>query len=76
MRTKRFRGVRQDLKGRERLEKFIDDCALLGPVRFVCMTDGAVLEAVGSFDNLRYSDLPKGRRAYPRRPQLLLWSWF
>lgn len=51
----------QDLTGRERLEKFIDDCGLLGPVRFVCMTDGAILEAVGSFDNIRYSDLPKGR---------------
>lgn len=51
----------QDLPGKERLEKFIDDCGLLGPVRFVCMTDGAILEAVGSFDNLRYSDLPKGR---------------
>lgn len=51
----------QDLKGKERLEKFLGDCALLGPVRFVCMTDGAILEAVGSFDNLRYSDNPKGR---------------
>lgn len=51
----------QDLQGRERLEKFIGDCVLLGPVRFVCMTDGAILEAVGSFDNLRYSDLAKGR---------------
>ena len=51
----------KDLEGRERLEKFLGDCALLGPVRFVCITDGAILEAVGSFDNLRYSDLPKGR---------------
>lgn len=53
----------QDLAGRERLEKFIEDCELLGPVRFVCMTDGAILESVGSFDNLRYSDQPKGRCA-------------
>lgn len=51
----------QDLRGKERLEKFLGDCALLGPVRFVCMTDGAILEAVGSFDNLRYSDNSKGR---------------
>lgn len=55
----------QDLQGRERLEKFLGDCALLGPVRFICITDGAILEAVGSFDNLRYSDLPKGRLAPP-----------
>lgn len=56
-----LRKTLQDLQGRGRLEKFLADCALLGPVRFVCMTDGAILEAVGSFDNLRYSDLPKGR---------------
>eukprot|EP00752_Nemacystus_decipiens_P002425 g2285.t1 len=55
--------IPSDLQGRERLEKFLADCALLGPVRFVCMTEGAILEAVGSFDNLRYSDLPKGRYA-------------
>ena len=57
----RLRFAKQDLKGRERLEKFIGDCVLLGPIRFVCMTDGAILEAVGSFENLRYSNLDKGR---------------
>ncbi|CAM9786209.1 unnamed protein product [Ectocarpus sp. 6 AP-2014] len=55
--------IPSDLKGRERLEKFLGDCALLGPTRFVSVTDGAILEAVGSFDNLRYTDLPKGRYA-------------
>lgn len=54
----------KDLKGKERLEKFLADCVLMGPVRFVCMTDAAVLEAVGSFDNLRYNDVPKGRYSH------------
>lgn len=49
--------------GKERLRKFLEDCELLGPVRFVALTEGAILEAVGSFDNLRYTELEKGTYA-------------
>lgn len=61
------------MEGRERLEKFLGDCALLGPTRFVCVTDGAILEAVGSFDNLRYTDLPKGRWGHNVRVTSFSW---
>ncbi|CAN0365553.1 unnamed protein product, partial [Ascophyllum nodosum] len=57
----------QDLDGKERLDKFLADCELMGPVHFACMTEASMLEAVGSFDNLRYDDLPSGRCDRRRR---------
>ncbi|KAG5175022.1 hypothetical protein JKP88DRAFT_229445 [Tribonema minus] len=59
----RMMTVSIDLKGKERLQKYLKDCELLGPVRFVSMNDGAILEAVGSFENLRFNDLEKGTYA-------------
>lgn len=47
----------------EKLGAFLLDAKCLGAVRFVVVGSGAILEAVGSFDNLRYADTPKGRLA-------------
>ena len=35
------------------LERFLGDLEFLGPVRFVVQGPGAILEAIGSFENLR-----------------------
>ena len=45
------------------LTQFLGDAAKLGAVRFVVVGSGAILEAVGSFSNLRYATTPKGRLA-------------
>ena len=47
----------------DRLNIFLNDASKLGAVRFVVVGGGAILEAVGSFDNLRYADSPKSRLA-------------
>jgi hypothetical protein len=47
-----------DLEGQTRLKKFLEDCELLGPVRFVAMTDGAILETVGSFGTCHSIAIP------------------
>jgi hypothetical protein len=36
------------------ITSFLADAKELGPVRFVVVGSGAILETVGSFDNLRY----------------------
>jgi len=41
----------------------LGECKSLGPVRFVVVGEGAILETLGSFDNLRFADTPKGRLA-------------
>ena len=41
------------IEGKARLKQFLQDLELLGPVRFVALTDGAILEAVGSFGESR-----------------------
>jgi hypothetical protein len=45
------------------VSEFLTDAQALGPVRFVVVGNGAILETVGSFDNLRYSDSSKGKLA-------------
>eukprot|EP01041_Mallomonas_annulata_P007507 gene7507-15361_t len=45
------------------LGDFLVDCQSLGAVRFVVVGPGAILETVGSFDNLRFSESPKGKLA-------------
>eukprot|EP00612_Vaucheria_litorea_P008596 CAMPEP_0171477708 /NCGR_PEP_ID=MMETSP0946-20130122/4347_1 /TAXON_ID=109269 /ORGANISM="Vaucheria litorea, Strain CCMP2940" /LENGTH=139 /DNA_ID=CAMNT_0012008213 /DNA_START=134 /DNA_END=553 /DNA_ORIENTATION=- len=55
--------VPTDLSGQNRLSKFLDDCQFLGPVRFVAMNDGAILEAVGNFENLRINETANGKFA-------------
>jgi hypothetical protein len=47
----------------QQLGNFLSQAKSLGAVRFVVVGSGAILEAVGSFDNLRYADTPKGRLA-------------
>lgn len=42
------------------LREYLQECNSLGPVRFVVVGEGAILETVGSFDNLRFSETPKG----------------
>lgn len=42
---------------------YLSDCGGLGVVRFVVVGPGAILETIGSFDNLRYADTVKGRLA-------------
>uniref|UniRef100_A0A6U1NZN9 Uncharacterized protein n=1 Tax=Fibrocapsa japonica TaxID=94617 RepID=A0A6U1NZN9_9STRA len=51
------------LEGIPRLEKFFQDSSLLGAVRFVVVTDGAILETVGSYENMKINDLDKGKFA-------------
>jgi len=38
--------------------RFLRDLEFLGPVRFVVQGPGAILEAVGSFENLRIKEIP------------------
>jgi hypothetical protein len=45
------------------LKSFLQDMKAVGAVRFVVVGPGAILEAVGSFDNLRYSSSLKGTLA-------------
>jgi putative heme degradation protein len=42
------------------LKDFLTDLEAVGSVRFVVVGSGAILETVGSFQNLRYADTPKG----------------
>ena len=46
-----------------KLAQFLTELASVGPVRFVVVGQGAILETVGSWSNLRYADTPKGRLA-------------
>jgi hypothetical protein len=41
----------------------LEECKGLGPVRFVVSGNGAILETIGSFENLRFSELPSGKLA-------------
>ena len=45
------------------LTEYLTDARSLGAVRFVVVGSGAILETVGSFDNLRYADTVKGKLA-------------
>ena len=45
------------------LTDFLADAGGLGAVRFVVVGTGAILETVGSFENLRYADTVKGKLA-------------
>lgn len=49
--------------GNNQLAQFLAELASVGPVRFVVVGNGAILETVGSWSNLRYTDTPKGRLA-------------
>jgi hypothetical protein len=48
---------------RASLSEYLEECSALGPVRFVVVGEGAILETVGSFSNLRFSEGVKGRLA-------------
>ena len=45
------------------LTNFLVDMKGVGAVRFVVVGAGAILETIGSFDNLRFADTTKGRLA-------------
>jgi len=45
------------------LSTLFTECEQLGDVRFVVVSAGAILESIGSFSNLRWSEGPKGRLA-------------
>jgi len=45
------------------LSEYLAECSALGPVRFVVVGAGAILETVGSFSNLRFSEGVKGKLA-------------
>jgi len=45
------------LKGPERVEKFLENCVFLGPVRFIVRNGVSILEAVGEYDNVKYKDM-------------------
>lgn len=40
------------------VKRFLGDLEFLGPTRFVVVGTGAILEAVGSFENLRVKEIP------------------
>jgi len=42
------------------VQRFLGDLEFLGPVRFVVVGPGAILEAIGTFENLRTKETPKG----------------
>jgi hypothetical protein len=42
------------------VRRFLGDLEFLGPCRFIVQGQGAILEAVGAFDDLRLSETPKG----------------
>lgn len=42
-----------------RLMDFLADCEGWGPCRFVVQGEGAILEAMGAIDDIRYSENPK-----------------
>jgi len=48
------------LVGAKRAQKFLEDSALLGPIRFVVKNENAILEAVGSYDTVKFKDSDKG----------------
>lgn len=45
------------------LTEYLEDLQSLSTVRFVVIGNGAILETVGSFSNLRYSETTKGKLA-------------
>lgn len=45
------------------IRRFLGDLEFLGPCRFVVQGNGAILEAVGAFDDLRVSNTPNGMLA-------------
>jgi len=45
------------------LNDYLLDSEQLGTIRFVVVGSGAILEAVGSYSNLRYSESMKGKLA-------------
>ena len=44
----------------EILKEFLNDAESLGKNRFVVVGNGAILESIGSFSELRYAETPKG----------------
>jgi hypothetical protein len=47
----------------EKTMEFLQDCKSLGLVRFVVVGNGAILESMGEFQNLRYTETSKGMLA-------------
>lgn len=56
--------VREEIVGNHentKLLQFLTDASAIGAVRFVVVGTGAILETIGSFENLRFSDTVKGK---------------
>ena len=50
-------------KSSDKLENFLMDCSTLDTCRMIVIGRGAILEAEGKFQNIRYAETPKGRLA-------------
>mmetsp|Transcript_16000 Transcript_16000/g.24220 ORF Transcript_16000/g.24220 Transcript_16000/m.24220 type:complete len:195 (+) Transcript_16000:88-672(+) len=46
-----------------RLKRFLEDCAFLGPVRFIVRNEAAILESVGLYEKVAYKDTENGQLA-------------
>lgn len=56
--------VRDEVAGdfeRSKLYQFLTDARAVGAVRFVVVGTGAILETIGCFENMRFSDTVKGK---------------
>jgi hypothetical protein len=56
--------VREEVAGdfqNSKLYQFLADASAVGAVRFVVVGTGAILETIGCFDNMRFSDTVKGK---------------
>ena len=58
MNAPNFESTAIDIEGS--LLEYLQEAKNLGPVRFVVVGSGAILETVGSFDNLRFAETAKG----------------
>ena len=58
MNAPNFESTAIDIEGS--LLEYLQGAKNLGPVRFVVVGSGAILETVGSFDNLRFAETAKG----------------
>ena len=58
MNAPNFESTAIDIEGS--LLEYLQEAKNLGPVRFVVVGSGTILETVGSFDNLRFAETAKG----------------
>lgn len=53
-----LKSTRSNDNSKDKLIEFLNDAKSIKSVRHVVQGQGAILEAIGSFDNLRFTDIP------------------